>query len=285
MTTRRLAPRRNGGLRHRLLSESLFLFLSASTLAAGGCRTTRPNQGPPQGGNCDGGTNSEEVRFLSADGLVVYGTAVRPCGIAVRPVVVLAHQLCQDRREWSRTSQDWVSGFATRGVATLAIDLRGHGQSTLWPDGSRRDLCSGNYPDADYAGMVDDVRAAVAYARSALGASAVALVGASIGSNSSLVAYGGDAALRMVVALSPGLDYRGIQPSSAVSAYGTRPALLEAASDDPYSADSVRQLGQANANVTTQIFPSGGHGNALIATHPEELVRVLDLVTSRLTAR
>lgn len=258
-------------------------------LATAGCRL-RPPGGPgdggglPQASNCDSGTNAEEVSFASADGLVVHGTAVRPCGGAPRSAVVLAHQLCQDRREWTAASHDWVSGFAARGVATLAIDLRGHGQSTLWPDGSRRNLCTGSYPDADYAGMVDDVRAAVAYARATLGAPSVALVGASIGSNSSLVAYGGDAALRMVVALSPGLDYRGIRPGSAVSAYGTRPALLEAASDDPYSADSVRQLGQSNTNVTTQVFPSGGHGNALIAAHPEELVRVLDLVTSRLSS-
>lgn len=282
-----MTPQEKARARRVYRRRSASLLLSLLLLGSTACRLGPPGGpgdggGLPQANNCDGGTNAEEVTFAAADGLVVHGTAVRPCGGAPRPAVILAHQVCQDRREWNAAAHDWVSGFAARGVATLAIDLRGHGQSTLWPDGSRRNLCGGSYPDTDYAGMVDDVRAAVAYARATLGAPSVALVGASIGSNSSLIAYGGDTALRMVVALSPGLNYRGIQPGSAVSAYGTRPALLEAAANDPYSADTVRELGQANTNVTTRVFSSGGHGNQLIAAHPEELVRVLDLVTSLL---
>jgi alpha-beta hydrolase superfamily lysophospholipase len=219
-----------------------------------------------------------EVTFPSADGLIVHGTFTPPCG---RATVVLAHQLCSDRSEWSDPSHDWVSAFGTRGIATLAIDLRGHGESTLWPDGSTKDLCAGG-ANALYAGMVDDVKAAIAYARGPLGAPKVAAIGASIGSNSAINAYAADAATTMVVALSPGLDYRGITTETPVKAFGARPALLEAADDDPAAAMSVRTLAMDNPAVMTMVWPSGGHANAILAAHPDELPRVADLVAATL---
>ena len=245
-------------------------------LVISGCAPASPGAGggdPPLSG--------PEVTFAAADGLVVHGTVTDGSGSAPRPVVVLSHQLCSNRSEWSATSHDWVSAFAQRGVTTLAIDLRGHGRSKLFPDGSTRDLCGGGSA-ALYAGMVSDVKAAVDYARTTLKAKSVAVIGASIGSNSSLVAYADDAQLAMVVALSPGLDYLGIKTDGAVGRLGSRAALLEAADDDSYSADSVRQLQQVNGAITTKIWPTGGHANQLLAAHPEELTRVADLVTAKL---
>lgn len=245
----------------------LFLVAGCSGNQSGG------NQPPPD--------NGPEVTFMAADGLVVHATVGGATG-GGKPVAVLAHQLCSNRAEWSATTHDWVSAFAQRGVTTLAIDLRGHGRSTLFPDGSIKDLCSGGGNSALYAGMVSDVKAAVDYARGTLNAKSVAVLGASIGSNSALVAFADDAQLAMVVALSPGLDYAGIQTSDAVTRIGSRPALLEAADDDSYSATSVRQLKQQNGAVSTQVWPTGGHANQIFVTHPEELTRVADLVVSKL---
>lgn len=225
--------------------------------------------------------NGPEVTFAAADGLVVHATVGGASG-GSRPVVVLAHQLCSDRSEWSSAQHDWVAAFGQRGVTTLAIDLRGHGRSKVFPDGSIKDLCGGGGNDALYAGMVSDVKAAVDYARTTLNAKSVAVIGASIGSNSSLVAFADDAQLAMLVALSPGLDYLGVKTDGAVGRIGSRPALLEAADDDSYSASSVRQLKQLNGAITTQVFPTGGHANQLFVTHPEELTRIADLVTSKL---
>lgn len=254
----------------------LGLGILLSALLAG-CPAASPGtggDGPPAGG--------PEVTFAAADGLVVHGTVVTGSGSAPRPVVILAHQLCSDRSEWSAAPHDWVSALAQRGVTTLAIDLRGHGRSKLFPDGSTKDLCGGGGSAALYSGMVSDVKAAVQYARTTLGAKSVAVIGASIGSNSSLVAFAEDAQLAMAVALSPGLDYLGVKTDGAVGQLGSRPTLLEAADDDGYSASSVRQLQQLNGAVLTKVWPTGGHGNQLLAAHPEELTRVADLVTSQL---
>lgn len=229
----------------------------------------------------------EDLVFPSTDGLMVHATATRPCGGARAPWVVLAHQLCSDRSEWIQANHDWVSALLSRNVATLAIDLRGHGASTSWPDGSTHDLC-GEATDTSvtplYLGMPGDVQAAMSYARSTLGASAVAVIGASIGSNSAVVAFASDPQATMVVALSPGLDYKGIKTSEPVKAIGSRPALLEAADDDPSSAASVRQLATLNASIATKIWPTGGHANRILTAHPEELARIADLVVATLSA-
>ncbi len=233
--------------------------------------------------SCLGGQIVEDLAFPSTDGLMVHGTATRPCGSTPSPWVVLAHQLCSDRSEWSESSHDWVAAFSKRTVATLAIDLRGHGASTTWPDGSTHDLCAGA-SDASvaplYLGMPGDVQAAISYARSTLNASAVAVLGASIGSNSAILAFAGDPQATMLVALSPGLDYKGIKTSEPVKAIGSRSALLEAAEDDPGSAASVRQLATLNANIATKVWPMGGHANRILTAHPDELLRIADLVAA-----
>lgn len=259
--------------------SALGLGLCVFSFGLFGCPAASSNS---LGDGALGKGSGQEVSFAAADGLVVHGTVTAPSGGGSHPVVVLAHQLCSDRSEWSAAGHDWVTAFAQRGVTTLAIDLRGHGQSKAFPDGSTKDLCSGNYGTAPYAGMVSDVKAAVAYARGTLKATAVAVMGASIGSSSSLVTFAEDAQLAMAVALSPGLDYYGIKTDSAVVQIGSRPALLEAADDDGYSADSVRQLSQKNSAVMIKIWTSGGHANQILAAHPEELPRVADLVASKL---
>ncbi len=237
-------------------------------------------------GACDGGQVSREVQFPSKDGLMVHGTFVAPCGGAPASTVVLAHQFCSDRSEWSQSTHDWVRAFAQRRIATLAIDLRGHGASTLWPDGSKRDLCTevvdANVP-SPFLLMVEDVKSALAYARATLGATRVAGVGASIGANSVIVAYAADPLVEIIVALSPGLDYGGIQPAASIPSIGARPALLEAANDDgDNTATAVMQFVASNPSVMSKIWPTGGHGNAILAAHPEELTRIADLVASKL---
>lgn len=260
---------------------ALFALLVAG---CGGTTALRPAGGPAA---CAGGTTERAVTFSSADGLVIHGTLANPCGGSPRPVVVLAHQMCTSRAEWSEPAHDWIGALHARGVATLAIDLRGHGQSTRWPDGSTHDLCAEWEDEAAgerYAPMVEDVRAAVSFARTDARAPAVAIVGSSIGANSALVVFGDDPAIAAAVALSPGLDYRGIQPADAVLRAGARPLVLFGADDDEVSATAVRELGAAAPTARAEVFPTGGHGNAILDAHPDELARLVSLVTDALFA-
>jgi dienelactone hydrolase len=69
---------------------------------------------------------TSEMTLKTADGFVLSGTLNVPEGRGKHPVVILAHQFGADRSGWDRLA----SRLNDRGIATLALDLRGHGRST-----------------------------------------------------------------------------------------------------------------------------------------------------------
>ena len=101
-----------------------------------------------------------------------------------------------------------------------------------------------------------------------MGEAGLAVLGASIGSNVALISCAETEACRGAIALSPGLDYRGVQPADAlVEGLADRSALLVAAHGDGYSADSVRQLFlDAAGDVTARLYPGRAHGTRLFAS-------------------
>jgi alpha-beta hydrolase superfamily lysophospholipase len=263
-------------------------LLAASCLAlACSAREKKPADpaGKPAVEGCAGAVTTQDLSFPAADGLVVHATHAT-CQESPRPVVVLVHQMCSDRGEWSKPAHDWQGALVTRGLATLAIDLRGHGQSRDWPDGSRHNLCEERTKEESrplYAGMVEDVKAAAAYAARELKAPRVAVVGGSIGANSALAAFAGDASLAAVIALSPGLDYFQIKTEEAARTIGARKAYLLAAEDDKQSADATRALKGLNPALEIKVYESGGHGNKMLSGHPEELSRLAGLLVAALS--
>jgi dienelactone hydrolase len=263
---------------NRLVAVALAVLAAAACSKRHAAR--KPDAGvvarvaPIDAGTCVGGVIARDIELKSADGMTIHATLSNPCGGAARPVVVLAHQMCRDRSEWSKPVHDWVAMLGARGVATLAVDLRGHGKSLRFSDGTTHDLCE-EIDDAAvagrYAAMADDVKAAVAYARAEARAAKVALVGASIGANAALVAFADDADLAMVVALSPGADYRGIVPAASIDKAAGRRMTLIAAEDDPASAAAVRGFQGKAPKLDVRVYRDGGHGNDMFVTDPAPL--------------
>jgi pimeloyl-ACP methyl ester carboxylesterase len=105
---------------------------------------------------------------LPGAGGVILAADVR--GSAEDPPVVLLHGGGQTRKAWQST----VDLLAANGWYAVSVDLRGHGDST-WPD------------DGDYsvAAMVGDVRMVSAWC-----SSPPAIVGASLGGSTALLAVG-----------------------------------------------------------------------------------------------
>lgn len=156
------------------------------------------------------------------------------------------------------------------GYAVIAIDFRGHGE-TLDPE--NRPVPLDALTEADYQHMLRDVAAAHQYLddQPQVDGERVGIVGASIGANLAIIYAAADLRVRTVVALSPGLDYKGLRPTEALEGFSTRALYLAAARGDKYSYDSCLALKEAATladPVSLREFAGKDHGTNLLKAHP-----------------
>jgi pimeloyl-ACP methyl ester carboxylesterase len=191
----------------------------------------------------------EAAEVEAADGLVLKGDLYRPDTIPEggAPALLLMHQYQSSRAGYKAV----IPEFVAAGYIVLAVDLRGHGAT-----GGKN----------DWVAAQTDTQMWLAWLREQEGVSdnKVAIIGASIGSNLALVGCAQDPDCVTVIALSPGLDYFGVQPKDfVVNDLATRSALLIAGSRDRESADTIRSIfTAARGRVGAEMFPSGLHGTA-----------------------
>jgi len=173
------------------------------------------------------------------------------------PAVVLLHMLTRSRDDW----QGFGNRLADAGISALAIDLRGHGSSgsgTVGADG-----------EIDLSRMMLDVTAASAYLTGRtdlVKPGAIGILGASVGASLAILEAAADPAIRSLALLSPGVEYRTLRVDEAMKKYGERPALLVAASNDPYALRSVKRLAAIGGGIReTRTLEGTGHGTVMLA--------------------
>jgi uncharacterized protein len=110
---------------------------------------------------------TQPVAFRSLDGLPLAGAYVAPATPSTS-VAVLVHGGGVTRDEGGFFAR-LADGLAASGVASLRFDLRGHGES------------EGRLEDLTISGVLNDIRAALAHARTLTGSAPVHLLGASFG--------------------------------------------------------------------------------------------------------
>lgn len=181
------------------------------------------------------------------------------------PGVILVHMRGGNKGTWG----DMPKQLVEEGFAVIAIDLRGHGES-IDPAGRRLDLNA--LKEADYLAMLGDIAAAhrLFEQRNAVDADRVGLVGASIGANLAMMYAAGDLRVRTVVALSPGLNYMGLQPLKYLAGLDKRALYLVAATGDEYSFSGCQELEKLALSdpVSFRSFEGKEHGTDLLDAHP-----------------
>jgi pimeloyl-ACP methyl ester carboxylesterase len=217
---------------------------------------------------------AERVTVQAADGTVLVGDLYLPTLQARQkaPLVVLLHMLSRQRGDW----QPFIPRLTENGNAVLAMDLRGHGESIQ--KGPAR-LGWRSFSTEDYARMPADLLEtldALSPYRDRIDLDRVAVIGASIGCNVALVAAAESQAIRALVLLSPGLDYRGINTEEAMRRYGDRPILLVASEADSYAANSTRTLyALAAGPKEVKIYSGRAHGTRILERTPDAVPLLL----------
>lgn len=189
------------------------------------------------------------VTVQAADDLTLVGDYYPAVGDSAAPAVLLMHMYNSSRSAWN----DFIPKLTEAGYAVLNVDLRGHGET----GGGK-----------DWTLAVGDVQTWLDWLReqATVRANAVSIIGASIGSNLALVGCGNDADCVTAVALSPGLDYFGVQPlESLVEGLKKRSVLLIASQNDRESANSVKAFVQAGmGEMGVQLYGGGLHGTEIL---------------------
>lgn len=214
---------------------------------------------------CDGATRSpfraaERVSLKTDDGVTLsatwYEPATRPA-----PAVVFVHALQRSQRDW----EGLASQLAAAGLGAIAVDLRGHGESSGSPQ--------------DYTGMVQDVRVARRFlaARADVTPARIGIAGASIGASLAALAAADEPTVVSIALLSPSLDYRGLRLDAAMKKYAARPALLVASDDDGYAARTVKELQKSGGGRRELLLLTrAGHGTAMLSGAAELAPRILE---------
>jgi pimeloyl-ACP methyl ester carboxylesterase len=199
----------------------------------------------------------QAVRFKTADGWSIAALYAPPQ--KGKPVAVLVHGVAAGKGEWWKLSQ----ALEKEGFGTLALDLRGHGES----------VNKGTFQDFDrkeeWPRAAADIEAALAFLKKKGFAPArVGLAGGSIGAN--LVSQFRQA--RWLILLSPGENYRGV----GVGELSGKKAVVAASPGDAYAFQTASSLAlRPNGPVFLQA--AKGHGAQLL-DDPEFLAKLVDWI-------
>ncbi len=220
----------------------------------------------------------EPVSFLTDDGVEISATYDAP----PTPVgaVLLLHMMPAVKESWL----PFMKALAERGFASLAIDLRGHGGSVKKGDET---LDYTQFEDDEHYAKRLDVEAAVRWlsAVERFPSGKLAVCGASIGANLAVWALTRWPGVRAAVALSPGLNYRGLIPEGYFpTMLATQSVLMAVSEEDAYAFESVREFGKMKtaASVETRVFKGLGHGTTMFEREPALMGETADWISKKI---
>lgn len=189
--------------------------------------------------------------------------------------MMLLHMMPADRSSWV----SFAKKAQARGYKTLALDLRGHGESENGPNGYVQ------FSDEEHQKSILDVEAGDLFLREK-GTVEITVMGASIGANLALERLAQNPQMKSAVLLSAGLDYRGILTKPFVKKMVPEQAIYFVASrDDENAADAASILFQlcASGKKQIKIFEQGGHGTTMLEAHPECMEEILQWLDEIMT--
>jgi dienelactone hydrolase len=202
---------------------------------------------------------------VDSDGWQLVGDLTVPAADDPIPAVLMLNQAAGDRVVYAKLARH----LADRGIASLRLDLRGHGESTnlgvFTPGEHRRDPLIW---DAEV-----DVAAAHAYLKAdpRLDAGRIGIVGASYSGEEMAEAGRLNGYAQAYVALSPGsfedLSIAGIDASGV-------PWLFVVSRDERFLQEITVAVREQSTTVEMVVVPGQRHASDLLVEHPDLSERV-----------
>lgn len=213
----------------------------------------------------------KEIIFKTLDGIQIHGDFYKSANLD-DPAGLLLHMMPATKESW----QEFAQKLIVNKFHALAIDFRGHGKSILKNNGS---IDYHRFSDTEHQQKINDIEAAFYFLKhSGIYMTETFLAGASIGANLTLQYMSQYPEIKAGIILSPGLNYKDIQPEHFIKKIsGNQSIFLVATEDDKYSTESAKKLySLAQCQKQIKILPSGGHGTDMFASHPELMDKIIN---------
>jgi len=157
------------------------------------------------------------------------------------PAVILLHSYGKKRDEWN----DIAPLLQRNGIAALAIDLRGHGESTrrLTADGPQL-VDVHNFQPRDFQDMLLDINIAFDWLVQQPGIDKhhIAIVGSDLGANLALRYGAFNEDIVAFVLVSPSIINHNVRADDVIGKIGKRPLRIVIARDDAFVFESTNHL-------------------------------------------
>jgi alpha-beta hydrolase superfamily lysophospholipase len=218
----------------------------------------------------------EEITFITEDGVKISGNYFKPKKEHA-PVFLLLHMMPSTKESWN----SFATHLQEKGFAALAIDLRGHGNST---DKNGLKLDYKDFKDHEHRDSMKDIAAAKEFlaGQANVDISGMAIAGASIGANLALWQASIDKDVKILILLSAGLNYRGIQAAQLAPGYSGRVYIL-ASVGDTNAAKSSRDLFDIfSGDKELKIIQGNSHGTNMFISEPELIDKLLEWTSRRI---
>jgi len=225
-----------------------------------------------------------EVDIVVRDGFHIIAQLDIPKKTTVKnkvPMVVFLHSIGEDSTEWGTFPAAVKEQLR---VATLNINLRGHGKSIL--NKKSKKIYWQNFQDKDFKRFPYDVVDVLKYIKEQypeIDSSKVALVGTSLGANTALMTGSYGVNTKTIIMLSPMLNYKGFDLRLPIVKYGNHPLLFMVSKKDKYPYQSCLELIKfAQGKKMLKVYPSGGTGVTLVKFQPDAKPLILNWLKENL---
>ena len=214
----------------------------------------------------------EKVKFETTDGYIIVGEWF---DAKSDKAAILLHMMPATKESW----HDFVKELNRKSISALAIDLRGHGESTRKADGSMHDF--NKFSNQEHEQSINDVIAAEKWLKGK-GAKHVFAVGASIGANLALQFQELYNEVKKSVLLSPGLNYRGIETIPFARNLKNDQAVFIAASTKDTRAGGGADImageiaDAVKSRKELKIFDSDKHGTDIFKDEPQLIHEIVE---------
>ena len=209
----------------------------------------------------------KHVEFTTSDNIKIVGDLYPG---ANQKFAILLHMRPSTKEGW----KVFATKLVEKGMTVLAIDQRGHGESTM--DGA---LNYENFTEEQSRAKILDVEAAFEYLKT-MGATeeSTVVIGGSIGANLAIQFLQMHSAMKKAVALSPGLNFCGITTEDKVAKLQDRQKVLVVVSDDDqYTDHNVAEKLKAIKPecVETLLLHGLGHAEKMFDVDPSLMDRII----------